>query len=255
MEKIAAVGDNASWSADGRRLVFVRDDAQVWTMDADGGNQTQIASGFEPAFSPSGHRIVFAKNGSLWKVRRDGTDPERIVSGGASGYASGPIYLPNRRWIIFQGRPRGAARDGIWKIRPNGSQLRRLTAPPEPAPYEDYDDGLLDVSPGGGRILFLRCNTLERGCAPIRRWVMRPDGSGRRRVPISAQGYSPSGSRFVFATGEGDPIFGTSYCLDIHTVRPNGTDDRTLTQNCAGLAPGEYADLAYAPAWQPIPQP
>jgi len=254
IEQLTAVGRSPSWSADGQRLVFVRDD-QVFTMDADGGNQTLIASGFEPAFSPSGRRIVFAKNGSLWKVHTDGTDPERVVTAGANGYTSGPIYLPNRRWIIFRGRPRGAARVGIWKIRPNGSQLRRLTAPPEPAPYEAYDDFLLDVSPGGGHILFLRCNTLERECAPTRWWVMRTDGSGRRRVAITVNGYSPSGSRFVFATGEGDPIFGTDYCLDIHTIRPNGTDDRTLTGNCAGLPPGDYGDLADDPAWQPVPAP
>ena len=82
---------------------------------------------------------------------------------------------------------------------------------------------------------------------------MRTDGSGRRRVPIIVEGYSPSGNRLVYATGEGDPIFGTSYCLDIYTSRLNGTDDRALTDNCEGLPYGDYGDLAYAPAWQPIP--
>jgi hypothetical protein len=264
MVKIADNARSPSWSANGRRLVFVRD-SQLFTMDADGGNQTQITHGDalkgSPQFSPNGRRIVFAKvvapgagpraRTSLWKIRADGSDPKRIVS----DYADRPIYLPNGRRIVFQGRPRGAARDGIWKIRPNGSHLRRLTAPPVPSRWEAYVDGLLDVSPGGGQILFLRCNEVERWCGSIRWWVMRPDGSGKRPAPIRADGYSPNGNRFVFATGESEPVYGTDYCLDIHTIRPNGTDDRALTHNCDGLPPGDYADLAYAPSWQPIPQP
>jgi len=53
-----------SWSADGRSLVYLAGGGQVFTMDADGGNQTQVTHGsvekVKPGFSPNGRRIVYA---------------------------------------------------------------------------------------------------------------------------------------------------------------------------------------------------
>jgi Tol biopolymer transport system component len=260
MEKIADLGHSPSWSADGERLVFVRY-GQVVTMDADGGNQTQITHGDaakeSAGFSPNGRRIVFEKHlggydtperVSLWRVRTDGTDQQRIVS----DYAASPVYSPSgKRQIVFEGSPRGEARNGIWKIRPDGSHLRRLTDPRQYGPY--FDDQLLDWSPSGGQILFYRCEWGIHECGGGNR-VMRRDGS--REHPInhpSGEVYSPDGNRFAFASGDYDNVAHSYNCLDIYTMRLNGSDIRALTHNCEDFNNGGPGGYDSGPSWQPIP--
>jgi dipeptidyl aminopeptidase/acylaminoacyl peptidase len=92
---------NPSWSADGRRLAFVRGrtfcpngNADVWTMDAAGGHQHQVTHGpafdFSPSFSPGGRRIL---------MERDGAS-SRSQAGGA------PAACPRRRSVCRSGRTR-----------------------------------------------------------------------------------------------------------------------------------------------------
>jgi Tol biopolymer transport system component len=65
-----SVGDyGPSWSADGRKIAFVRSDGhdwEVWTMSADGSHQRQVTHtrGHEwaPSFTPSGGRIIMSFN-------------------------------------------------------------------------------------------------------------------------------------------------------------------------------------------------
>src|SRR5581483_6864314 len=63
-----AAESQPAWSANGRRLAFVRRDwhsqlhpgpFEVWTMNADGSHQRRLARGTEPAWSPDGKRIAF----------------------------------------------------------------------------------------------------------------------------------------------------------------------------------------------------
>ena len=42
----------------------------------------QGASAENPAFAPTGKRIVFMSGGDLWVVRLDGRDPVQITDGG-----------------------------------------------------------------------------------------------------------------------------------------------------------------------------
>ena len=80
---------------------------------------------------------------------------------------------------------------------------------------------------------------------------MRPDGSQER--PFNAYGnvYSPGGDRFAFTGGDYDNVAHSYNCLDIYTIRLNGSDRRELTHNCNPFG----FRYAYDPSWQPIPQP
>ena len=233
---------------------------QVFRMRADGANQVRVtydrADDFSPGFSPSGRRIVYAKdNGtfadedhprrvSVYTIRSNGTDPERIVT----GFVRAPKYSPDGRRIVFEGDPKGKRANAysIWSVGPNGSHLRRLSNP-----GEDFYDEMVDTSPDGKHILFRRCDINSvHGCDGDE-WLMRSDGSHEH--PLKGTGgsvYSPAGDRFAFSrhnAAEQDAI-----CADVYTVPINGTNFQLVTHFCEDFENGGVGGYAFAPSWQPI---
>jgi Tol biopolymer transport system component len=81
-------GHDPDWSPDGKQIVFEVDEA-IWLRDEDGGLR-RLARGRNPAWSPDAEWIVFERKG-LWRVRVDGSDPERITQS-ADDYA--PDWAP-----------------------------------------------------------------------------------------------------------------------------------------------------------------
>ncbi len=82
-----------AWSPDGTKIVFQSSRAgiaQVWVMDADGSDQTQLT--FDPVpkdqlpdWSPDGTRIAFVEQtypsgGDIWVMNADGSDAYPITS-------------------------------------------------------------------------------------------------------------------------------------------------------------------------------
>lgn len=253
-----------AWSSTGRRLTYirgVRDSLggwQVFTMSADGENQRRVVhdNGIDssPGFSPNGDRIVYAKDNlesadedtprrvSIFKIRPDGERKRRLVT----GFVKGPEYSPGGKRIVFEGIPEGKpyTHGGIWTIRPDGSHLRRLTAP--------YSNGYTDESPSwspdGRRIVFLRCNVNSgpHGCDGDL-YVMRANGSHKHPIgPVFGLSptYSPAGDRIALSiAGE--------QCIDLYTINVWGSDPRLVTHNCDAVQGG----TARQPSWQPIPTP
>jgi len=85
------------WSPDGREISFsaesgeLSDPTQIWVMDADGSNPSQLTTegGTEPSWSPDGSRIVFSRynpwefgerNGRLWIMNADGSGKRQLTS-------------------------------------------------------------------------------------------------------------------------------------------------------------------------------
>lgn len=105
-----------SVSRDGRFVAFVSDrngTAQIWRMDASGGNQKQITFGDKPnervqspAFSADGTEIFYIRRGAnpsaIWKVPVEGGEPVRVsnLSGVTpDGFIS---VSPDGKRIAFQ---------------------------------------------------------------------------------------------------------------------------------------------------------
>jgi Tol biopolymer transport system component len=82
--------------------------------------------GFDPAWAPAGKRIAFATNDDYEQangiaVGSPGSGARRIYRRAATD----PAWAPDGSWIAFV---RGVGRGTIWLIRPDGSDLRRVSS-------------------------------------------------------------------------------------------------------------------------------
>jgi Tol biopolymer transport system component len=245
-----------AWSANGRRLAFVRENhVQVFTMRADGSDKERVTheNGAPrlagPYFSPNGRRIVYGDGGGhLIKIRSDGTNRRAIIKGAV---LQDPAYSPRGERIVFAGRPRGRS-SGIWTVHPDRSHLRRLTGRSN-SYYCDgsptgacVSDTAPDYSPDGSHIAFSRCDygTYPPDCDI---YVMRANGSYQRSIWHAHDAfthglaYSPEGDRIVFSFYPDSATF-----ENVYTMTPNGSDLRFVTDNHGYEDAGE-------PSWQPIP--
>jgi Tol biopolymer transport system component len=131
-----------SWSPDGRRIVFVRISANyqsaIWEVRSDGTGLRRVLAGLtgvtQPTWSPDGTRLLLTDGQTLFTVRRDGGG-RRVVarlSTDARGARVDPQPTWSRSgWIAFcQLRPGTLERSDVWRVRPDGSELRRVTQSP-----------------------------------------------------------------------------------------------------------------------------
>jgi Tol biopolymer transport system component len=101
--------------ADYKRLLaqgMIRPSAlEVYVMDADGSNKTQVtdngAANFGPFFHPSGEKILFSTNFhveggrdfDIFMINVDGTGVEQITfTGGFDGF---PMFSPDGKYLVF----------------------------------------------------------------------------------------------------------------------------------------------------------
>ena len=84
---------------------------QLWTMDEDGSNKTQVtdnnAANFGPFFFPDGDRIIFSSNMhdekgrdfDLYAINTDGTNLERVTF--FDGFDGFPMFSKNGKYLVF----------------------------------------------------------------------------------------------------------------------------------------------------------
>lgn len=268
--QLNSFGHDPSWSANGRRIVFLTGKA-IYTMKADGSDRTRIArtTGVQSAaFSPSGGRIVYVRyhpkapprrTGAIYTIRADGSRKRLIFA--SEDLSETPTYSPNGGRIVFAGKPTHRSW-GIWTIRPDGTRPRPITT--NPNRYRAGSDHYPDWSPDGSQIEFVRYNDCdERFCSgPIK--FVRPDGSGLHgNDEISVPGndesgtqrfrYAPSGDllvSWVYESPEGIPYL--PQCSNIFTVPVVGGGRTSVTHNCDNYPNGPIG-FASDPSWQPLP--
>jgi TolB protein len=179
------------WSPGGGRFVVTRCDNQfgfpagcdLLISSPDGAHvRTLVAGGRfsgNASFSPNGRRVAFDSDrggyvSSVWVVRSSGGRPVRLTKPNFEAFW--PSWSPDGRHLLLSNnccRPRS----DVFRMRPDGSQLRRLTNVPGGggAAFASY-------SPDGGRIVFSSDQRRGPKFAKSDLFVMRSDGSHVRRI-------------------------------------------------------------------------
>jgi Tol biopolymer transport system component len=226
----------------------------------------------------NGGRFVFQRfsdrhivPGGIYVMAADGTGEKRVP--GQPGESGGPRWSPDGRTIAFFSL--SAAGTSLYTVRPDGSGLRMVLAGKAPSHEPFYPDW----SPDGQKLAFLSGHLCQQGVCNARLsildlaggsvsdvadasnaylapawspdgseiafgtrtgiWVVRPDGSGLKRISSPgfalAPSWSPDGHSVVYSTVA--PA-GT----DIDIVPRNGGKPRLLNKTT-----GDFA----TPVWSP----
>ncbi len=156
-ESGTAQDDDASWSPDGHKIVFLHwiygtpDQFRIATINTDGTDQRLITpaglDSADPSYSPRGNKILFQSppdpqggvNQVLYTVRPDGGDLE-LLSDTLTGVASNhPSWSPNGHQILFCHIPPGAKHGAdLYLINSNGTDLHPLARTPLITEFDAY---------------------------------------------------------------------------------------------------------------------
>jgi len=237
---LAAHGYVGSWSLDGGRIAYV-DSANprvpaIYVAAADGSHRRRLVAGTQPTWSPDGRRIAFvapSKPGdieghTIAVVDADGGSSKRLFQA-PRRVIYGLAWSPAGDWVAFVNEKRGALASFVELVNADTGAMRRVT-------NGRLWDGIPVWSPNGRRLAFERRPNDSTGTL-VAVVVCRPDGRGAHRLGKwrwreSGPTWSPSGDRIALASMRG----GNS---EITTMRPDGTERRTLTHDLAdNIEPG-----------------
>jgi dipeptidyl aminopeptidase/acylaminoacyl peptidase len=192
----------ASFSFDAKKILFSKSVGgikQIFVMDVDGTNQTQLtssatASSIHAVWSPDGQTIAFANNSSggfqIWTMNPDGTNQTNVTNDGVGGNDF-PSWSPDSQQIAFQ-RQNGAKTD-VWIMGADGSGQTNITN------TTGFNfNGNPSWSPGGKWIAFA---STRDGNSEI--YAIRYNGTFLTRLTNNsandgAPAYSPDGTLIAF---------------------------------------------------------
>jgi hypothetical protein len=219
-----------TWSADGARLAFAsnRDgDYEIFVMDADGSNQTQITFNTtddrHPTWSPDSSQIAFERGSQIWRMDANGSNETQLTNPPTENWE--PSWSPDGGFIALMRRDPGASQNiDIYKVTPNGDEIDRLTT----TFVENRDP---DWSPDGHWIAWSVNGALIK--------VMEANGSNKRTVTTIGDDSEP-----VWAPA------GTGFALTHACCVPSSPSVQTVNE--VGSQRQLVAGYADQPSWQPV---
>lgn len=173
-------------------------DLEIWAMNADGTDPQQLTDSegrdIEPDWSPDGQSIAFSSGRDaesdiqLYLMDADGGNQRRVMDFVPADQL-GARWSPDGEWIAFFTNVDGMLE--IYKVRPDGTELTRLTA-------DASNNFMPDWSPDGARIIFVSERDSNREL-----YVMNADGSNPVRLTDHPADdlrprWSPDGAQILF---------------------------------------------------------
>ena len=183
-----------------------------------------------PVWSPDGTRIIFISSSHLYTMAADGSDVQSIAPDIIAGRHL-PRWSPDGQRIAFVGREREERGRAIYTVRPDGSDLTRIS------------DTLGDPSwsPDGERIAFIK----SREDDEVALYTIASDGSDSRLVTVLDRPALPSGYQPPLRSPIWSPS-GSEILVDCTTVCVVSVEDGSIVGQSPILLHG--GDVA---AWSP----
>jgi TolB protein len=195
---------DASWSADGKRVVYVYDTLQgtdgklqINTRSADGSEDKVFIphKAFEesPRLSPDGKQLLWVStrdgNPDLYTVDGEGKNPQRLTKDLGNDFQ--PEWSPDGKQIAFASGRSGKQK--LFVMKPDGSDVKAITDGPALDAWPKW-------SPDGKRIAFVS-NRTGNYCI----WLMTSDGKELQNLTPdefqnSSPAWSPDGKRLAFVS-------------------------------------------------------
>ena len=144
------------------------------------------------------------------------------------GYQGQPSFSPDGKWIVYE-RDIAPGNNGVWLMRSNGTDLRRVTRNPFGA-GECGCDTDPNFSPNGKLITFVR---IKKDHSLQALFVVRRDGTGLRQLTPYAwevaikHDWSPDGKLIVLTTNA--DYVRPNESANLVTIRPDGSGMKNLT--------------------------
>jgi Tol biopolymer transport system component len=213
---------------------------QLFTIRPEGSGRKQITGGAttgaaNPDWSSDGQRIVFERqtrnSAGIATMSANGTGV-RILT--PKGFQGQPSFSPDGKQVVYE-RDIAQGNNGVWIMRADGTELRRVTRNPFMLGGECGCDTDPNFSPDGKLITFVR---IKKDHDLQALFAVRPDGSGLRQLtPYSWEvavkhDWSPDGKQILLTTNADFVVPGGS--ANMVTVKPDGSGKKQLTNFTGG---------------------
>lgn len=237
---VVAEDRDPAWSPDGQWLVFEHSGSDstpgLYIARTDGTERRLLVpGGHTPDWSPDGTMLVMGI-GFSYQIFRFDLATDSLTPLTTDGFNVQAAWSPDGESIAFlsDGVPGGGA-GGLWLMKPDGTNLRRLPFNNDSAGSSGAGDS--DWGPSGDRLAmagtfftspsnFVRRLFVGDTLAQDTAWRTPPT------FEVWDPAWSPTGEWIAYAKAVGT-------VGEIHLIRPDGTEDHLLTRN------------GFSPTWSP----
>lgn len=148
---------------------------------------------WDPAWSPDGTRITYARHGGIWVMNADGTNRQQLTN----DYGRDPQWSPDSTQIVYSPDGRLTDSDGVWVVNADGTNQRQLTT--------DYGRNP-QWSPDSTRITYVVDIGLTDPGHGV--WVVNADGTNPQQLTTDGEypQWSPDGTQITFHNDYGNIV-------------------------------------------------